>query len=279
MAGDPIRLKECGLMVEKLSFDVLASWADNLVPVAEKAGQAILEVRSRGFDVLKKDDASPVTEADRIAEGIVVAELERLAPSIPIVAEERVAGGEVPDLKGDSFWLVDALDGTKEFIKNGTDFTVNIALVYNGVPVFGIVHAPAREETFVGFVDSETGQRKAEVSRKGESKAISVRARPEQVIVAGSRSHEVADEMDAFLSKYQVGDRIVIGSSLKFCLVAEGKADFYPRFGPTCEWDTGAGHAVLRAAGGRVHDFDGAEMPYKKAPTFLNGRFLADGGP
>ena len=260
-------------------FSLLSTWADQLRPIAEAAGRAILDVRARGFDVDKKTDASPVTEADRVAEGIVVAELEKLSPAFSIIAEEKVSAGDIPEINGSAFWLVDALDGTKEFIKNGADFTVNIALVYDGVPIFGIVHAPARNETFVGVVDPNGSDRRAEVWRDGKASPISVRTRPPKVVVAGSRSHEVADEMYAFLSNYEVSDRVVIGSSLKFCLVAEGLADFYPRFGPTCEWDTGAGHAVLRAAGGRVHTFDGAELPYKKAPSFLNGKFLADGGP
>ncbi len=263
----------------KPDFSLLCAWADQLRPTADAAGRAILDVRARGFAVDKKTDASPVTEADRVAEGIVVAELEKLSPAFPIVAEEKVSAGDIPELNGTAFWLVDALDGTKEFIKNGADFTVNIALVYEGVPIFGIVHAPARKETFVGVVAPNTSERRAEVWRNGEPAPISVRKRPSQVIVAGSRSHEVADEMNAFLSNYEVSERVVIGSSLKFCLVAEGLADFYPRFGPTCEWDTGAGHAVLRAAGGRVHTFDGTELPYKKVPNFLNGKFLADGGP
>jgi 3'(2'), 5'-bisphosphate nucleotidase len=260
-------------------FSLLNSWADKLRPTTESAGRAILDVRARGFEVTKKADKSPVTEADQLAEGIVLAELEKLEPAYPIVAEEKISAGDVPQLDGVAFWLVDALDGTKEFIKNGNDFTVNIALVYKGVPIFGIVHAPARKETFVGVIDPIGDHRRAEVWRDSKPTPISVRRRPAKVAVVGSRSHEIADEMAKFLSGYNVGDRVAVGSSLKFCLVAEGLADLYPRFGPTCEWDTGAGHAVLRAAGGRVHTFNGVELPYKKQPDFLNGRFLADAGP
>lgn len=261
------------------SFALLNDWADTLRPVAEAAGDAILDVRAQGFEITTKTDNSPVTVADQIAEDIILAELERLEPAYPIIAEERISAGVVPTLNDSTFWLVDALDGTKEFIKNGADFTVNIALISNGVPALGIVHAPERKETFVGFLDSTRSQRRAEVWRKNKSTPINVRTRPEKVTVVGSRSHEIADEMSKFLSDYTVGERMVIGSSLKFCLVAEGRADLYPRFGPTCEWDTGAGHAVLRAAGGRVHTFDGNELPYKKQPDFRNGRFLADAGP
>jgi len=257
-----------------MNFILLNSWADRLRPVAEAAGRATLEVRKRGFEVMAKNDTSPVTEADQIAEGIITAELERLAPAFPIVAEERVAAENAPEFTGDSFWLVDALDGTKEFVKGGDDYTVNIALVWNGVPVFGIVHAPARFETYLGVIFE--GERRAEVWRNDKPKKISVRPRRAEVVITGSKSHEVPELMDPFLAKYTVSDKLVIGSSLKFCLVAEGIADLYPRFGPTCEWDIAAGHAVVRAAGGRVHDFDGNEMKYKKA-GFLNGRFLAEG--
>lgn len=262
-----------------LDFSLLNAWADKLRPTTEAAGRAILDVRARGFEVETKADQSPVTEADQIAEGIVLAELEKLKPAYPIIAEERVSAGNIPHLDSEAFWLVDALDGTKEFIKNGTDFTVNIALVYEGVPIFGIVHAPAREETYIGVVSLDNDHHRAEVWRDNKPISITVKKRTDKVTIVGSRSHEIADEMEKFLSNYNVSDRLIIGSSLKFCLVAEGLADLYPRFGPTCEWDTGAGHAVLRAAGGRVHTFDGAELPYKKQPDFLNGRFLADAGP
>jgi len=258
------------------SFDVLSGWADKLIATTESAGRAIMDVRARGFETMTKADSSPVTEADRIAEAIVVAEIERFTPRFPIVAEERMAEGTVPAFEGKSFWLIDALDGTKEFIKRGTDFTVNVALIWDGVPVLGIVHAPARAETYAGIADPEGSRRRAEVRRATETKPLATRRRPDKVVIAGSRSHEVVDEMNKFLEAYEVAERIVVGSSIKFCLVAEGLADFYPRFGPTSEWDTAAGHAVLRAAGGRVHCFDGVELAYNK-PRFLNGRFLAEG--
>lgn len=259
-----------------VSFSTLGAWADRLCPAAEAAGRAILEVRARGFETLTKADASPVTEADRIAEAIVTAALEQLAPRFPIVAEERMADGLAPAFEGRSFWLVDALDGTKEFVKRGNDFTVNIALILDGLPALGIVHAPARGETYLGVVDPDGANRRAEVLRGGARTPISARLRPARVIVTGSKSHEVQDQLDQFLAAFDVADRLVVGSSIKFCMVAEGLADLYPRFGPTSEWDTAAGHAVLRAAGGRVHTFDGTELAYKKA-NYLNGRFLAEG--
>ena len=260
-------------------FLMLCEWSNRLLSSAESAGKAILGIRSRGFVVDMKDDASPVTEADRIAESIIIADIAKVSPAFPIVAEEKISSGDIPELNNSPFWLVDALDGTKEFIKNGSDFTVNIALAYDSFPILGIVHAPARQETFVGVIGPKETDRRAEVWRKNKTIPISVRKRPKQIIVAGSRSHEVPKEMKAFLLNYDVNERIVVGSSLKFCLIAEGLADLYPRFGPTHEWDTGAGHAVLKAAGGRVHTFDGTELRYKKVPNFLNGKFLADGGP
>ncbi len=266
-------------MTAPVDFALLNGWADRLRPIAEAAGRAILDVRRGGFAVTAKADASPVTEADHAAEAIILPELEKLSPAFPIVAEERMASGQLPNLTDASFWLVDALDGTKEFVKGGNDFTVNIALVYQGVPTLGIVHAPARAETYLGVVDPSHSQRRAEVWRSDLPPArISVRPRPARVVITGSKSHEVPELMNPFLARYDVAEKVVIGSSLKFCLVAEGVADLYPRFGPTSEWDTGAGHAVVRAAGGRVHTFDGQELPYRK-PNFLNGRFLADGGP
>ena len=259
-----------------IDFPTLTAWMEKLLPVTEAAGRAILDVRAKGFDVVTKADASPVTVADQAAEAIVLDVLEKLSPAFPIVAEERAAAGNLPECQG-AFWLVDALDGTKEFIKGGSDFTVNIGFIWNHLPVMGVVHAPARNETYIGAVDPYGPARAAFVVRDGERKALAVRPRPAKVVITGSKSHEVPELMDPFLAKYDVASRVVVGSSLKFCLVAEGLADLYPRFGPTNEWDTAAGHAVLRAAGGRVHDFNGAEIRYRKA-HFLNGAFLADGG-
>ncbi len=263
-------------MPAAVSYTLLGAWAERLRPVAETAGRAILEVRARGFETFTKADTSPVTEADRIAEAIVTAEIERLTPRFPIVAEERMADDLAPSFDGRCFWLVDALDGTKEFVKRGSDFTVNIALILEGLPVLGIVHAPARGETYLGIVDGDGVNKRAEVNRGGVRTPIAARLRPARVTVAGSKSHEVQDQLGQFLAAFDVAEHLVVGSSIKFCMVAEGRADLYPRFGPTSEWDTAAGHAVLRAAGGRVHTFDGAELAYKK-PNYLNGRFLAEG--
>ena len=257
-----------------MSTPNLRAWADALVPVAEEAGRAILEIQRSAFTVDAKADNSPVTAADRAAEEIILRVLKTLTPAKPIVAEESVAADGAPHFEGDDFWLIDALDGTKEFIQRRPDFTVNIGYIHNGVPALGIVHAPARGETFVGVVPEQYATR----SKDGVVQRIAVRKRPARVTICGSKSHEVPELMDPFLAKYDVADRIVVGSSMKFCMVATGDADLYPRFGPTCEWDTAAGDAVLRAAGGMVHDFTGAPLAYKK-PKFLNGRFLAENKP
>ena len=256
-----------------MDFATLEDWMEKLLPAVEDAGRAILMVRSQGFDVITKADESPVTIADQAAEGVVLEVLENLTPVFPVVAEERVAAGHVPTC-GEAFWLVDALDGTKEFIKGGNDFTVNVGFIWKGVPALGLVHAPARGETYMGVATDEG--HKAFIIRDGKRAPLSVRRRGAKVVITGSKSHEVPELMDPFLAKFDVAEKLVIGSSLKFCLVAEGKADLYPRFGPTSEWDIAAGHAVLRAAGGRVHDFHGTEIRYNK-PNFRNGAFLAEG--
>ncbi len=249
----------------------LEHWAERLTAAARTAGAAIMDVLKSDFAVAMKEDRSPVTAADAAAEAIVLAELERLTPAFPIVAEERVARDGLPAVTGQRFWLVDALDGTKEFVRRGTAFTVNIGLIVDGRPVLGIVHAPALNEIFVGIEGLG-----AKVDRGNGWQSITARRRAAGVTVVGSRSHEIRDELDAFLADYTVAESLAIGSSIKFCMLAEGKADLYPRFGPTNEWDTAAGDAVLRAAGGRVHTFDGHPLAYRK-PEFRNGKFLAEG--
>ena len=259
-----------------IDFAILNQWMEKLLPVTEAAGRAILDVRAQGFQVTTKADTSPVTAADHAAEAIVLEALETLSPVFPIIAEERAAAGNMPACQG-AFWLVDALDGTKEFVKGGNDFTVNIGFVWDHLPVLGLVHAPMRKETYMGVLDPHGTLRAAYVVRDGQRRAISVRPRPAKLIMTGSKSHEMPELMDPFLSRYDIAAKMPVGSSLKFCLVAEGVADIYPRFGPTSEWDTAAGHAVLRASGGHVQDMEGQELRYRK-PNFRNGKFIAEGG-
>jgi 3'(2'), 5'-bisphosphate nucleotidase len=249
-----------------------------LIYTAQRAGGAIMAVYAGDFSVREKADASPVTAADEAAERILLADLATIAPGVPVVAEESVAAGLVPVI-ADRFFLVDPLDGTKEFVSRRDEFTVNVALIENGEPVLGVVFAPARRELYWGDVKAgKAGHIDADPDGTMPSlgSAIAARVAPARGLTAvASRSHRTP-ETDAFLSNYSIGEFRSIGSSLKFCLVAAGQADIYPRIGTTMEWDTAAGHAVLAAAGGRVTGLDGEPLRYGK-PGFRNGNFVARG--
>lgn len=265
-----------------LDLATLTAYADHLEDTVRACGDVIMEIYETDFDVEIKSDNSPVTAADGASEAIILKALSEIAPDIPIVAEEQCAAEGFPEFEGTTFWCVDALDGTKEFIHKRGAFTVNIGLIIDGTPALGLVYAPARDVLYRGTICPTTGDSSAEAVREGGVRAdITVRPAPDNgLTVVGSASHQVKDAMDAFLADHDVHEMIAIGSSLKFCLVAEGKADIYPRFGPTCEWDIAAGHAVLSAAGGSVKNFDGSPMPYKKAAeNYLNGPFLAASTP
>lgn len=256
-----------------LNDSALQRWLPEVVAAARAAGQAIMQVYATDFAVRGKADASPVTEADERAERIIVERLRALAPEIPIVAEEAVAAGHTPDI-GDRFWLVDPLDGTKEFIGRNGEFTVNVALIDHGTPVLGVVLAPAlgaRGRLFAGVV----GQG-AWVEDDAGRRTIGCRpVPPEGLTVLASRSHGDAAALDRFLAGRKVAALANAGSSLKLCLVAAGEADLYPRLGRTMEWDIAAGHAVLRAAGGEVVRVDdGQPLRYGK-PGFENPHFWA----
>lgn len=239
---------------------------------ALRAGEAIMRVYATDFDVDRKADDSPVTEADLAAEATILETLRVLTPDIPIIAEEEMAAGRVPPNIGNRFWLVDPLDGTREFLARNGEFTVNIALIENARPILGVVHAPAKNLSFSGGPDGAARQ-----DGNGPVQPIAVRRPPpEGLTVAVSRSHRNDAEIERFLAGKTVAGRIISGSSLKFCLVAAGEADLYPRFGPTMEWDTAAGHAVLAAAGGRVTTVEGDEFLYCKK-DFANPGFLAWG--
>jgi 3'(2'), 5'-bisphosphate nucleotidase len=242
-----------------------------LLPVARAAGKVILEVYATDFEVRGKDDASPVTVADERAEAVILAALAKLTPDIPVISEEAAAAGRIPDV-AERFWLVDPLDGTKEFISRNGEFTVNIALIEAGDPVLGVVLAPALDRLFAGarglgsFIE-EKGARRPVVCR---------RAPPEGLTVVASRSHGDAAALDAFLAGRKVHRNVSAGSSLKLCLVACGEADLYPRLGRTMEWDIAAGDAVLRAAGGSVRTLAGQVLGYGKT-GLDNPHFVASG--
>jgi 3'(2'), 5'-bisphosphate nucleotidase len=244
---------------------------DELAIAAREAGEAILTVVSRGFDVEAKSDRSPVTEADRAAELIILAALARAAPGVPVIAEEEVAAGRIP-AHGDTYFLVDPLDGTKEFVRGGEDYTVNIGLIAAGVPKLGVVFAPATGRLHGGIVGEG-----AWVDAGSRRSPIHTRPRGIGIAAVASKSHLTQSTIDYLEAAVGACDYVSVGSSLKFCLVAEGQADIYPRLSPTSEWDTAAGHAVLLAAGGRVDGLDGAPLAYGKT-AFLNHGFVATGG-
>lgn len=241
-----------------------------IVALADRAGVVIMEHYRGEIEVKTKADASPVTAADEAGEAVILEGLSKLAPGIPVVAEEKVSAGDIPDLDDGPFWLVDPLDGTKEFISKNGEFTVNIALIDSSGPLMGVVLAPAREKSWWGWRGHGAHMR----DPAGTVTPIQVRPAPATGLTAvASRSH--SDEAtEKFLDEVGATDRMSAGSSLKFCLVAEGKADIYPRFGPTMEWDVAAGHAVLLAAGGRVTTLEGQPFLYRKI-DFRNTGFIA----
>jgi 3'(2'), 5'-bisphosphate nucleotidase len=244
---------------------------DDIAEAAREAGEAILEIVRRGFEIETKGDSSPVTVADRAAEQIILAALARAAPGVPVIAEEEVAAGRIPS-HDDIYFLVDPLDGTKEFCRGGDDYTVNIGLIEGGFPVLGVVFAPATRRLHGGSVRAG-----AWVDEGQGRKRIRTRQLGEQMTAVASKSHLNQATID-YLEQAAGGCGYVgIGSSLKFCIVAEGQADIYPRVSPTSEWDTAAGHAVLLAAGGLVDGPDGTPLRYGKR-AFLNRAFVATSG-
>ncbi len=248
-------------------------------PIMIAAGAEIMRIYATDFTVKGKADQSPVTEADGAAERIILEGLARIAPGIPVVAEEEAAAGRIPEVAS-RFFLVDPLDGTKEFISRNGEFTVNIALIEDGEPIRGAVYAPAIGRIYWG--GRGEGAYVADVTNgvMGPSTPICTRPYPAEGLTAiGSRSHG-GDETWEYLKAFHVSTFRAAGSSLKFCLVAEGAADIYPRMGRTMQWDTAAGDAVLRAAGGRVETLDGDALPYGKSGSdFANPHFVAFGYP
>ena len=232
---------------------------NDVIAITREAGALIMKIYQSDFEVRGKQDASPVTEADEKAERLILERLSTLQSQFPVVSEEAAAAGYVPEM-GKCFWLVDPLDGTKEFINRNGEFTVNIALIEDGKPVLGVVFAPALDRMYAGAKGLG-----AWLEVKGERQAIECRSIPEDGLdVVASRSHGDADALDKFLGGRLVRSLKSAGSSLKICLVAEGEADLYPRLGRTMEWDIAAGHAVLVAAGGQIHDLNGDVLSYGK---------------
>jgi 3'(2'), 5'-bisphosphate nucleotidase len=244
---------------------------ETLVVTARAAGAEILKLVEAGFEIETKSDLSPVTVCDRAAEKIILRALAAAAPGVPVIAEEEVAAGRIP-AHGDSYFLVDPLDGTKEFIRGGDDYTVNIGLIADGQPKLGVVYQPAVDKLWAGLVGEG-----AFAEEGGDRRPIHVRPLGDKRAAIASKSHYNQATDDYLAEAIGLCDHVSIGSSLKFCIVAEGKADIYPRLSPTSEWDTAAGHAVLLAAGGRVDGLDGTPLQYGKT-AFLNLGFCATAG-
>jgi 3'(2'), 5'-bisphosphate nucleotidase len=242
--------------------------------IAREAGDAIMAVYARPFSVEEKDDKSPLTEADKAAHHIIVDRLNALPQGIPVLSEEDEQGFAGPDANG-RYWLVDPLDGTKEFIKRNDEFTVNIALIEQGKPVLGVVVAPALGTAYL----AAKGVGAVKVDAQGARHILHVAGTPEANTpwrVLGSRSHP-SPELAEWLETLGEHDIRPMGSSLKPCVIAEGKADVYPRFGPTCLWDTGAAQAVVEQAGGRVETLQGVPLSYATPSEKLNPHFVVWG--
>ena len=241
-----------------------------LVRIVRAAGEVVMRHYEAGCDARVKADRSPVTDADEEAEKLILAELNAAFPGVPVVAEEQAAAGHVSKV-GSRFFLVDPVDGTKEFVKRGGEFTVNIGEIVDGQPVSGVVLAPAIGRLFVGAV----GEGAFELAGNAIRDIACRKPDADGLVAVSSRSHPDA-KTDELLKSLPIKGHTNAGSSLKFCLVAAGEADIYPRAGTTMEWDTAAGHAVLRAAGGTVTNWDGSPFLYGK-PDFRNGPFIARG--
>ena len=248
---------------------------DDVVVIARRAGDAILEIYGTEFQVEIKEDKSPLTDADLASHRVIMEGLANLDVALPVLSEE--SAGEIDFAQRadwNPYWLVDPLDGTKEFIKRNGEFTVNIALIRDHEPVLGVVHVPVSGVTYFGARDIGAFRRRGSETPQ----AIKVASGERAPVIVGSRSHR-GSSLDAYLARVGEHEMVAMGSSLKFCVVAEGGADVYPRLGPTSEWDTAAAHAVVVAAGGRVIGVDGEPLRYNAKENILNPHFLVIGNP
>lgn len=247
-----------------------------LLGLTNQASKAILKIyAAQEYDIKMKADESPLTEADLVSHRIISAGLSELRPDLPILSEEN-SKATPADIRRHwkRYWLVDPLDGTKEFIKRNGEFTVNIALVEFGRPILGIVTVPTTQTSYVGILGRSSTKYIANGTKRTLRVAGPVRNRPVRVV--SSRSHG-GTEIRQFADQLKRAEIITVGSSLKFCWLAEGNADVYPRLSPTCEWDTAAGHAILEAAGGSVTDLWGIPLRYNSKKTLINPSFIASG--
>jgi 3'(2'), 5'-bisphosphate nucleotidase len=243
---------------------------EEVLHLSRQAGEAIMPIYDKDFAVEYKADESPVTEADIAAHKVIVAGLNKLTPNTPILSEESAHIPWATRQMWHEYWLVDPIDGTKEFIKKNGEFTVNIALIRAGKPILGVVHAPALNLSYLAAdaigAFRECGEARIELK-------VTQKANKGKINVVGSRSHPSPD-LAAYLERFDEVEMVPKGSSLKLCLVAEGSADIYPRLGPTSEWDTGAGHAVAEIAGASVTQIDGSPLIYNQKDSYLNPYFI-----
>ena len=252
----------------------LDTYAQAINELSRKAGQAVMEIYEKDFAIYDKSDSSPLTEADLAAHTILVEGLNALTPEIPVLSEESNADEQIDRFSWNTYWLIDPLDGTKEFIKKNGEFTINVALIVAGEPVFGVVYAPAIDVLYWGALGEGAFKQEGDAAPA----AITVSGVPSVNTgwkVVGSRSHQ-SDEFKQFMEKLPEAEIIAMGSSLKLCLVAEGKADLYPRLGLTSEWDTAAAHAVVLAAGGQVLSMEDMKplIYNSRKDTLLNPHFI-----
>lgn len=248
---------------------------ESVICISHKAGAAILEVYETDFSVQNKSDDSPLTKADMASHHIIVEALGKLTPDIPVLSEESTDLLEKKEWRNwDSYWLIDPLDGTKEFVKRNGEFTVNIALIEKHKPVFGVVYVPVSKTTYIGAQGLGAFKLNDGNTKLDTDNQIFVQKNPELPYrIVASRSHP-STELQGFLSGLEEHEIVSMGSSLKFCLIAEGAADCYPRFGPTSEWDTAAAQAVVEAAGGAVDNLDGSPLLYNTKAEILNPYFM-----
>ncbi len=244
---------------------------DDLKQVALQAGDAIMSIYQRDFEITEKSDHSPLTEADLAAHNLICEQLAKLTPELPILSEESADIDWSTRKSWDRYWLVDPLDGTKEFIKKNGEFTVNIALIENHAPTLSVVYAPVLKKLYAADINSGCWL----TTDDGTTSELKVKAPAAgaKLRIVGSRSHPSPDTAE-YLKRYDNYEMVSVGSSLKFCLVAEGLADIYPRLGPTMEWDTGAGQCIAEAAGATVTDMDGVAFRYNTKDSLLNGYFV-----
>ena len=253
----------------------LNALAHDCVAIARRAGSAILTIYEQDFEVISKADDSPLTQADLASHRVIVKALGELTPEIPVLSEESGHISDEERLSWSRYWLIDPLDGTKEFVNRNGEFTVNIALIDQHRPILGVVHVPVVDETYAGVVGHGAWRQQA----TGVAQDIQTRRPvPPVPVIVGSRSH-ANPKLEQCLAGLGDHEMISMGSSLKFCRVAEGKADLYPRLGPTSEWDTAAAHAVVEAAGGQVLGLEGKALPYNQKVDILNPWFVVLGDP